>query len=231
VSKYHFKKNYKNRRRKITKIAIFSAVGIVVLVAIIGYDLYRNRFHAKEGPANTIVQPGALKTQKTIDEKLYSFKLPTDWKEIRRGNAPTDNSVTWQASLKDADNRFLQIYVDTIPSLAVNMELPVTAVDNGLNYGDLSDNCVSFTKGGSFESSVAIRSKETAAKWQEVDFICDLPKPEYGVIGTGSKDGINTVKVAGPTGGMHKYFFVYTDRNVKVDYSIFYDALTSFRAK
>jgi hypothetical protein len=54
---------------------------------------------------------------------------------------------------------------------------------------------------------------------------------ERDVVGTSSPQEINTVTVTGPSTGTHKYFFVYTDNSAEPDYTIFTDALQSFKAR
>ena len=109
--------------------------------------------------------------------------------------------------------------------------MPVEAVGSGLRHGSVSDNCAAYTEGGSFQANDALKAKDTPAKWEEVTFLCDLPKVFDNVIGTSSKEGINIVTVVGPKAGKHSYFFVYTDHNAHPNYEIFIDVIKSFKAR
>jgi hypothetical protein len=88
--------------------------------------------------------------------------------------------------------------------------------------GSVSDNCSTFT-GGTSKSS-------TPAKWEGVAFLCDQANQQRDVVGTSSTDGVNVVLLKSPgNGAMHKYFFTYTDYSINSDYTVFYNALNSFR--
>lgn len=160
------------------------------------------------------------------------MQLPGDWKESRRITTTGSHTIIWQATKKGQDNRSLQIFVDTIPSsMPVNRLMPVTVQGSGLIAGDISDNCATFTGGGTLDTKQAVLQKPTLAKWQGVDFMCNLPNVVDNQIGVGAVGNpINQVTITGPA-GTHKYFFLYTDRNIQPDYTILTDALQSFHAK
>ena len=63
----------------------------------------------------------------------------------------------------------------------------------------------------------------------QVEFLCDMANPQRNVVGTGSTDGLNTVKVSDQMGTQHRYFITYTENNSKPDYSIFIAAINSFK--
>jgi hypothetical protein len=56
-----------------------------------------------------------------------------------------------------------------------------------------------------------------------------MANPLRNTVGTGSKDGLNTVIVQSPTSRPHHYFFTYTENNDKPNYNIFSAALNSFK--
>jgi hypothetical protein len=181
-------------------------------------------------PGGTVLVPqtNTAAPMITINEPLFTMRLPSDWKQI----AVQPHSVTWQAGIKGADNRWLTIYTDVLPTtLPVNRELPITVNGNQLSYGELSDNCANFTPGGTLNVAQAALLKPTVSVWQGVNFICSLNQVVDNQVGTGSSAGINTITVTGPTDGTHNYFFLYIDRNIQPDYTIFYGAIQSFRAK
>ena len=180
------------------------------------------------GTAVSIPQNNGSSARTAFEESLYSFQLPSDWKII----ATKPNSITWQATIKGADNRMLTIYTDVIPTTyPVNRELPLNVSGNQITYDDLSDNCANFTPGGTLDTGQAVKLKPAPSVWHGVNFICNLPQVVDNQIGTGSTAGVNTVTITGPTKGTHNYFFLYIDRNVQPDYTILYSALQSFRAK
>ncbi len=223
-------------RRRRTRVLIVVVISVLILGTVgglIGYDLYKNRKTAPvESTGRTVIQALDDSVNKlTINESLYKLELPSDWKEVARKNDTSKNSVTWRATKKNGDNRTLELFVDKIPTTqAINRLVPVTTSGSKLNHGDVSDNCESFTKGGTANVSQAVKQPETLAKYQAIDFMCDLPQPTQNKVGTGSAEGINTVTVKGSMGA-HKYFFLYTDHNIQPDYSIFYNIIKSFEAK
>lgn len=222
-------------RRRRTRVLIVMVVSLLIIGGVgsfIAYDLKKSENKPVEGQGRTVAQ--ALDENinvKNIEEPAFSMELPGDWKETGRRKDATEQSITWQATKKGEDNRTLKLYIDTIPtSRAINRLLPVTAQGNTLSVGNVSDNCATFTKGGTLDAGRAEKLPDTPAKWEKVDFICSLSRVTDNEIGTGSTEGINTVTVKGAK-GEHKYFFVYTDRNIQANNMIFYNAVSSFTAK
>ena len=229
---YHYRK-----KRKIKKRWRWAILAFVVLVAIgaglFGYDIYKHRSQPQTGATKTSQLSYDRKGPKlTIDEPTFSLQLPGDWRETARINSEYQYGITWHATKHKEDNRFMTLYVDKIPrSLAVNRLLPVEAVGQAIRHGSVSENCAAYTEGGSFDPNKALRAKDTAAKWQDVTFLCDLPKVFDSVIGTSSKEGINIVSVTGPKQGKHSYFFVYTDHNVNQNDEILTEIVSTLKAK
>ena len=128
-----------------------------------------------------------------------------------------------------AGNRSLDIFEDSsLPNFAVNRMLPVTPNEEGGLTTDaslVSDNCSAYTTG----PTTGRKTIAEPAKWQGIDFLCDMGNTLRNVVGTGSKDGLNTVIVQTPTSRPHHYFFVYTEGNDKPDYSFFVNAINSFK--
>ncbi len=232
-----YKLGHKPGRRRRTRVFIILAItfGIIGAVALLIFnDLKTNQSGSATGKEQTVLQLLDESTARiTINEPTFSMQLPSDWKETERKNIPVEKSVTWQAGKKGHDNRWLKIYVDTIPAdYAVNRLVPVNKSSSGeLLANDVSPNCSTFTQGGTQNADQAQHLQSKPAKYQDVDFICDLVKIVDNQVGAGSADGINTIIVPGENTGTHKYFFLYIDRNIQPDYSIFYNALKSFKAK
>jgi hypothetical protein len=222
----------KRRPRKLLGVLAGAFVVVGLLGALVVRDIAKNNEGPIEGESRTVSQVlSGISQQKKIDEPFFSFELPADWKETERMNHPRERSISWQAGKEGQDNRYLKLYIDTIPSdRAVNHLVPVSAQGRGLSVGDASENCATFTGGGTLDAGRAARLKPAPAKWQDVDFICNLPRVTDREVGIGSRGGMNYVELTGSQ-GTHKYFFLYTDRNVQPDYNIFYEVLRSFKAK
>lgn len=204
-------------------LLIFAALG-----AVIYWDLRRSESEVVSGVSVSVPQEEDLLDvqRKKIDEPYFSFELPPDWKEVNRHSSEHENFIEWQASKKNADNRWLKLYVDLIPpDIAVNRLLPIDVSENRLSYRQISDNCKNFTRAEE-DSNVPKPSR-----WHEVDFICDLPAYVQNKVGTGTEGSLNSIKITGPKKGTHRYFFLYTDHNIQPDYSILYDVIESFEAK
>jgi len=133
-------------------------------------------------------------------------------------------NYSWQGTNKN-NTRWLNVYMDTIPaSLAVNRVLPVMGNGAALSLPtNVSDNCTTFT-GASNSTQLSV-----TAKWQGITFLCDTGNYVRDVVGTSSLEGVNTVSLSTTTSGNHHFFFTYTDNSSSPDYTIFTNALKSFR--
>ncbi len=232
--KYGYKISRKRRPRKALLVIVLSTFILGIIGGVIYIDIKRRVSPTVEGDARVVSQVlSEAVLHYTIDEPLYTFELPGDWEEVERRNTRNENSITWQATREGHDNRMLTLYVDTIPSdKPLNRLLPIKAQGNGINYANVSDNCATFTDGGTLNTREAVKKRPSPAKWQEVNFICNLENVVDNVVGTGTVGSpVNTTSIRGVSGGEHTYFFVYIDRNIQPNYSILYEALASFRAK
>lgn len=233
MDKYHY--DHRPVRHRLRKVLFILGLSLLILggiAALVWRDLPKKETSVS-GSSHTILQAGQDAVNRLlVNEPLFSMELPSDWKEIGRTNRATDHTITWESTKKQQDGRSLRVYIDTIPAtLAVNRLLPVMAQGNALSLGEISENCATFTPGGTLNVYDAAKLKETPAKWNKVDFICNLPGVNNNEVGTGSPEGINTVSLAGSNLAMHKYFFVFTDHNNQANYEIFFNALRSFKAK
>lgn len=224
-------------RRRRTRIAIVLLISFSIIGAIgslVYLDITRNnKDKVVTGPGRTVAQSvDSNQDVLRIDEPTFTMELPGDWKQISRKTTATENSITWQGTKKGEDNRKLTLYIDVIPvTLAVNKLLPVTATGNGISYGDVSDNCATFTQKGTLDTGKAVENRDSPAKYKQVDFVCDLAQVVQNKTGTGSTDGVNIVNVTGVTKGKHKYFFLFNDQNIQPNLTILTNALKSFKAK
>ncbi len=164
---------------------------------------------------------------KHFDQGLFAFDLPGDWKLIKHDQAPYD-LYSFHSTLVNADNRALDIYVDSLPqTLAVNKAVAVRAQGNNLSHGMVSENCTTFTS----PSTQGAKPLAMPGKWDGVEFLCDNDNVMRNVVGTSAPGTINKVTLTGPTSGPHSFFFVYTDDNATPEYMIFYNMLESFKIK
>lgn len=222
----------KRRPRKALLIVGGSMLIAAIVVGFVLLDLRKSVSPVIEGESRIVSQVLSESGQKmVVNEPTFTIELPGDWKETGRNENNQYTSITWQATLKNNDNRWLTIYIDRIPfDRAYNRIVTVKAQGPNISYTDISDNCANFTLGGNVDGRIT-SGKPTPTKWNRVDFICNLPRAIDNEVGTGSEQSPNSVTITGPTMGTHKYFFLYTDRNFQPDYNIFYDVLRSFRAK
>jgi hypothetical protein len=177
-------------------------------------------------PVTRTVTAGRPET-KTLDTKGFKIDLPTDWEQVARTEAPY-NLVRFQSKDPKNNIRYLEVYQDTIPpDFPVNRVLALEPYENKVTVpGSVSENCKDFTPG-----KPAPGFQGVVAKWQNIEFVCDVTNFERSVIGTSSKGGINSVSVKSPSGEMHKFLFVYTDNAITPNFSLLYNALNSFAVK
>lgn len=209
---------------------ITPAFVVLAILAIGGFKLSQ-ALHAKpdlKQSAAIVTHPAEaqLGPTKRYDEGTFTIDIPTGWTIGKHDSAPYD-VYRWESG-DTATKRLLEVYIDTIPqNYAVNRMVAVQSQSNHMALiGEASDNCMDFTK-----MTTPVTSTGTHARWQGIDFLCDLANYERDVVGTGSSDGINTVKLTGPTQGMHQVFFSYTDNNINPDFTTFYTILRGFQVK
>lgn len=223
----------RRRPRKALAVLAFSVMLIGLVGTVVYLDLRKHVTPTIEGESRVVSQvsnDNAMVNE--IDEPLFYLEMPSDWKETARNDNSLYTSISWQATLKGKENRYLTLYVDRLPTdRPVNRLVALRPQGNTLGFSDVSDNCVNFTVGGTADNRTVAASKPALTKWNKVDFMCNLPGFSDNEVGTGSEGSLNSVSVTGPTKGEHKYFFLYTDRNFQPDYNIFYGVLRSFRAK
>lgn len=183
-----------------------------------------------------IGQPPAVVTKKisydpppltTFNEQLFSIGMPAGWKPVVRTTDIPAPTYSWQGVTGDDNSRWINVYVDmSLPTFAVNRELHIQGNSHAINVvSDTSDNCTSFTG-----VNTAQNHGSSPAKWEGIDFLCDVGNYERDVVGTVSTDGLNLVKLTGST-GVHHFFFTFTDNSVRPDYSIFTNVLRTFQLK
>lgn len=222
------------KRHHIIGIVLGVAVLMIgILVMLLMLDVRKNQNTKSEGTSRVVGQVvGDEGGTQTIDHELFMFTLPGDWKELSRVNTDSERSITWTTTKANDSARELKIYIDTIPStLPVNRLLPVTIQSNQLVPGTVSTNCATFTQGGIMDAQKATQLQPAQARWEGVDFICNLTNIVENKVGASSSVAINTIPLEGVVKGMHKYFFLYNDQNIQPKYDILSDAVRSFTPK
>jgi hypothetical protein len=226
-----------HRRKHQVNLVILSFVVAFVGIASIVYFVYQdisvNEAQPVEGVENSVAQVLGGTESYLVNEEAFDFELPADWREIDRVQTTSENSITWQATLKNEDNRYLTLHMNTIPQDPIVRLLPVTVDENQLRRGQLSANCATFTGSGTSNASERRGQPPAPAKWENIDFICDIPNiVDQNVIGTAQAgQPLNTFTVTGEDSGTNQYSFVYTDRNVRPNFDILYNAVSTFFAK
>lgn len=227
MESYHVGKKHISHRKR-------SIVLAVLLLVLLGVGGIWAKSYFK---ANTVIsQPPApvISTvtsnqgpTKPFDEGVFTFSLPADWvyKGQQRQTSPYAPYL-FENTKTNPGVEQLEVYVDVIPTtLGVNRVLPVQGEGARVVPTTISDNCADFT------GNKVPGSTSTPAKWDGFNFLCDLGNYERDVVGTSSSDGVDVVKLIGPTTGAHSLFFTYTDNGSTPNFNIFTDALTSFRLK
>lgn len=228
MQQYELGKKAKSRRRLYGWL-IFSGIVLVSGIVIFSKSYFKaNTVVSSPGnPVITTVSDGKA-MPRSFDEKLYTMNLPGDWEPATN---PYESAAQygWQNTATEKGTRRLSLYIDTIPvTKALNRYLSLAGQGAQLSVqGNVSDNCINFTQA----SQINKQTMTAPAKWNGLDFICDAGNYLRDVVGTGSADGINTVKLTGPNSGKHSYFFVYIDNTSQPDYSILTNAVQSFKVK
>jgi hypothetical protein len=203
------------------------AVAVIVIGVVLWLRTLKSDTKITNGKATTSTIAGPA--TKKFDEPDFTINLPTSWTFIGAQH-DINNIYHFRSEIGgDQGNRLLDVYEDSqLSKFAINRMVPVEADGASLTVSatEISDNCTAYTTGPAAQTTVG-----SIAKWQGINFLCDMANPLRNVVGTGSPDGLNTVVLTGDLRGEHHYFFTYTENNNTPNYTIFTDALTSFQAK
>lgn len=220
---------------KLSHKVIHTVLTVLVTLLIVGGAWYGYLFFKKDtqvqmknNPGQVISTTVAANPQGTahFTEAFFSFDLPGDWKKTGELTTGPYHKYSYRATLKNADNRFLDIYADTIPQgMAVNRVVRVEANGNSLSHGEVSNNCAEFT------NQTTPKQLKLPAKWDGVNFLCDMDGTSRNITGTSSPTAVNDVTLQDVGFTKHSFFFVYEDDNYTPDYSILYNMLDSFKIK
>jgi hypothetical protein len=222
----------KPKRKRALRILVPLLLVLLVIGGYVGYRAFQSATAEviTDSKAHTYEAYPTEGNTKHFDEKLFEFDAPDDWKFIGLDNS-TYAYYKYQSTKKNFEARNLDIYVDKIPAdMALNRVVAVKAQGARLSHGDASENCTSFATPDPSQAGTAAALK-IKARWDGIEFLCDNDTKFRNILGTTSTDGINTVKLTGPTAGAHSFFFVYTDHSSISDKTIFYRVLESFKVK
>jgi hypothetical protein len=215
-----------NHHKLYISLALFAV--LVITIFFVARHFLSPDTEIGKTPAATITNVSFEQTKiQTVDVPYFTMSIPATWKlSSMDAEVPKPNYI-WQGTAGEDKNRWLSVYIDAnLANFAVNRALHVQASGPSINViGSTSDNCTSFT------GVTSSQTGKSPAKWESIDFLCDSGNYERDVVGIVSADGLNNVNLAGPTKGIHKYFFTFTDNSNQPDYNIFTEALKSFKAK
>lgn len=202
-------------------------LGVLVLFSAVVYGVAQLRItpeqQIKNSPSLSKAYNAASSKKQQFAKTEFTFTSTSEWKEY----SVQQGQFTPRYLFKDVSkSRILEIYIDNPPEqLGVNRVIVVDSVDGALLHDVVSDNCTTFTDSSKKNPQTGIG----VAKWQEIEFLCDMGNAARAVVGTISDDGKNMVSVTAATGKVYKVFIAYTDNNINPDYNVFYDILGSLK--
>lgn len=236
-----------HRRTKRTRILAMLAVFVALFAfaVIVGKNYVKGETTIGETPAATVFKVyDSHSVLKHFDEPTFSFDLPRDWEATSLLNAPA-GSRSWHNTADSKGVRLITLFVDTIPpNFAINRVVAIQPMEDHLTVlGEVSDNCTNFTDASKqpantnmtngIAASVATGTAtgSSTAKWQGVNFVCDIGNYLRNVVGTGTAGSLNVTKLTGPVAGTHSVFWTYTDNSASPNFDIFTAMLQSFKLK
>ena len=219
---YRFNKRiYRHKIRYIFLLVIFLVISGLIIYFVILLSHSKTIIHQSQAVVKYYSAP--ISSSQTITEPNFSFSLPKTWQAV---NIQSSLYKIFQFKSNTSNAEVLDIYQNIIPiNMAVNRELSIQADGSTMvANGNVSSNCLNFTKTNSNSSSVII-----PARWQGVNFLCDSGNYERDVVGTGSSVGINTIVLQSPTLGPQRFFFTFTTYSLQPNFSVLYQVINSFR--
>lgn len=233
MADYTYKANKRPKTRKYRRIRRLIIFLVLVALIFAGYLIIKDMLK----PQTVIKQSKSTERKITYNEAKvkryelpdFTIDIPASWTQVARPTGPYQ-VYGWQTSEAGTNGQLIEVYEDTIPpNYGYNRALIVSGQDDHLNVeGTASDNCEKYTK----KQASTPGQISSIAKWQGVDFLCDLGNTSRDVIGTSSTDGVNIVILKNTsTGAAHKFLFSYTNHGLNSDYNVFYQALRSFKTQ
>lgn len=226
-NKYHVDHRGHRYRRARRRIIVLSAI---IFVGTLLYLLFNLEIAPPQNITNAPGRTRSLDDESakniSVTKPEFTIELPAGWTE-GKSDASLVPAPKYVFFSKPEGQQTLRIYLDTIPSsLGVNKAITVSARTNQIDHDVVSENCANYT--GENKGPVTTNSP---AKWQNIDFLCDLANSSRPIVGTISIDGMNFLKVKGATIGERRVFITYGDFNINPNYVTFYGILESIRFK
>lgn len=224
----------KKTKRKSNPRVFLHAVFVLGIALVVVAFILRKDIATENSEKTTVPILTEVKEDKgdviTIDEPQFKFELPSDWVKANRVQSNGANYYEWKSTKKGADDRMLRLHVDTMPaSYKVVRMQPITPNGDKLRLGNLSGNCIDFSKdAGSGQRAQGNAPSE--AKWEGVTFMCD-PINNNQTIGTGTIESGIATKLVGNSGVPRTFFFYFEDHNIRPDDKILTSILQSFVSK
>jgi hypothetical protein len=224
------RRSKKKTKRYIWVVVLLMLLALCAAAAYVAYMVLSEADETISTPqaiTREYAPPQGEDTKEFIQQGLFTITLPSDW-VLKGHNETPHNLYSYQATEKNEDNRWLEIYVDRVPTdAAFNKLLPVIIENNKIVVtGSVSENCIEFTGPQGNPRGAGVDS--LPAKWQGVDFLCDLSNYTRNVVGVGTVAAKHNIVLNGPTAGQHTFYFKYIDHNISPDYQILEKALQSF---
>jgi hypothetical protein len=224
-----YRSNQRYQKHKtLLRFTILVCVVLLVLFAIVWWIIVRGN-HSTSANFDKVGNISVNRPDtKDFTTPYFKISLPKTWEEKGRQN-PYSYEVYYLYHNTEAnyDNRWLRVYVDVFKQdMPLNRMLPIALINNKISSGVLSDDCTVFT--GAPTMVGGQKGSTAPAKWQGISFVCDFATPQ-NVTGTATVDGGYGITMSGPIGGTHKYFFTYTDLNVRPDIQFLSEALKNFQ--
>jgi hypothetical protein len=202
---------------------------ILLLLALIIWGLFTLSISPKQDikstPSSSRAYGANTTKMETFEKPEVRFQAPLGWKEV-----PVTQSVYAPLYMYNNNDhsQVLEIFINNPPKgLGLNKAIVVYGGAGTVSHDVVSDNCVTFTEASKMDARTGL----APAKWQEVDFQCDMANSARAVVGTISKDGDNLFSVTTESGKHDQIFIKYTDSSINPDYSVLYDILASMRFK
>lgn len=208
------------------KKRLFWLFVILIIVGIV-YGLNNLRLSPKQEIKSTpslsrSYGANTLKMQ-TFEKPEVMFQAPSGWKEVPVTQSTHTPNYMY---IHDSDGQVLEIFINKTPQgLGINRAIVVYGGSATISHDVVSENCTTFTEASKRDAKTGL----APAKWQEVDFLCDMANPSRAVVGTISKDGSNFFTIKTDSGKEYAVFLKYTDSAINPSYSIFYNILSSMR--
>lgn len=234
MSRRHYIIDQKQDARKVRFEILIAAVlflAITIGGAYIFFDLNRSDVVIDNSGNRAIL--GTVESDefyKRVENEYYEMKIPTDWKKINNPEVIINGTKYYPERYQGVEGehvgRRIDVYREEIPfQLGIDKVVKVSAIGNKIVPTKTSPQCYKFTEFPAVESG-----DDHPSEWEEIPFMCMTSQITnvLGAIEFTQEDG---VVLDSENFGTQRFFLVYMDHGSRLDNSIFYNILESFRAK